>query len=53
MMKMVELMNEDFEIGQFYTCTRLWEDTEDEDSQMEVIIVNPYGETVTDSTFAC
>ena len=50
--EMVELMNEDFEIGQFYTCTRLWEDTEDEDSQMEVIIVNPYGETVTDSTFA-
>lgn len=48
---MIELMNEEGELGQFYTCLRLWEDTEDEDSQMEVIIVNPYGETVTDSTF--
>lgn len=48
---MIELMNDEGELGQFYTCVRLWEDTEDDDSQMEVIIVNPYGETVTDSTF--
>lgn len=48
---MIELMSDEGDLGQFYTCLNLYEDTEDEDSQLEVIIVNPYGETVTDSTF--
>ena len=46
-----DLYNEEGELGQFYTCLRLYEDTEDEDSQNTVILVNPYGETVTDSSF--
>ena len=46
-----ELVNDQGDIGQFYTCTRLYEDTEDEDSQRKLILVNPYGVTVTDSSF--
>ena len=46
-----DLINDDGDLGQFYTCLRLYEDTEDEDSQQNIILVNPYGETVTDSTF--
>lgn len=46
-----DLIDEDGDLGQFYTCLRLYEDTEDEDSQQNIILVNPYGETVTDSTF--
>jgi len=47
-----ELINEDGDLGQFYTCLRLYEDTEDEESQQQIILVNPYTETVTDSTFS-
>ncbi len=46
-----DLFSEEGDLGQFYTCIRLYEDTEDEDSQNNVILVNPYGETVTDSSF--
>ena len=46
-----DLFSEDGDLGQFYTCLRLYEDTEDENSQNNIILVNPYGETVTDSTF--
>ncbi|MBM55331.1 MAG: hypothetical protein CMB32_02100 [Euryarchaeota archaeon] len=47
----IELMTDEGDLGGFYTCVRLYEDTEDENSQRNVILVNPYGETVTDSTF--
>lgn len=47
----IELIDDEGDLGQFYTCLRLFEDTEDEDSQQNIILVNPYGETVTDSTF--
>ena len=46
-----ELANEEGEIGQFYSVVRLYENTDDEDSERNVILVNPYGETVSDSTF--
>lgn len=46
-----ELMNDDGEIGQFYSVVRLYENTEDPDTQQSVILVNPYGVTVTDSSF--
>jgi hypothetical protein len=45
------LVDEEGDLGPFYTCLRLYEDTEDENSQNEIILVNPFGETVTDSTF--
>ena len=48
---MSELIDDNGDLGQFYTCLNLYEDTEDEDSQQDIILVNPYGETVTDSTF--
>ncbi len=47
-----ELANEEGEIGQFYSVVRLYENTDDMDSQRNVILVNPYNETVTDSTFS-
>lgn len=46
-----ELANEEGEIGQFYSVVRLYENTDDQDSQRSVVLVNPFGETVTDSTF--
>lgn len=46
-----ELANDEGEIGQFYSVVRLYENTEDQDSQRSVLLVNPYGEAVTDSTF--
>ena len=49
--EIIELIDEEGDLGGFYTCLRLYEDTEDENSQRNVIVVNPYGETVTDSTF--
>jgi hypothetical protein len=49
--EIIDLMNDDGEIGQFYTCIRLHENTADEDSQQYVILVNPYTESVEDSTF--
>jgi hypothetical protein len=45
------LVDEEGDLGPFYTCFRLYEDTEDEDSQRDIILVNPYLETVIDSTF--
>jgi hypothetical protein len=47
----LELVNESGEVGQFYSVVRLYENTDDPDTQREVILVNPYGVTVTDSTF--
>ena len=47
-----ELINEEGDLGQFYTCLRLYEDTEDEESLQQIILVNPYTESVTDSTFS-
>jgi hypothetical protein len=47
-----ELANDEGDIGQFYSVVRLYENTDDQDSQRSVILVNPYGETVTDSTFS-
>jgi hypothetical protein len=46
-----ELINEEGEIGQFYSVVRLYENSDDEDTQSSVILVNPHGQTVTDSTF--
>ena len=48
----IDILSDDGEIGPFYTCMRLYEDTEDDMSQQKIILVNPYTETVTDSTFA-
>ncbi len=45
------LGNADGEIGQFFTCIQLYEDTEDELSERTMLLVNPFEETVTDSTF--
>ena len=49
--EIIELIDKSGDLGQFYTCLRLYEDTEDENSQRSVIVVNPFGETITDSTF--
>jgi hypothetical protein len=38
----------DGEIGTFYTCVRLYENTEDEDSQQFINLVNPYDSTIFD-----
>lgn len=46
-----ELLNDEGEVGQFYSIVRLYENTDDQDSQREIILVNPYDQTVTDSTF--
>lgn len=46
-----DLLNDAGEIGQFYTTVRLYENTDDQDSQREIILVNPYQVSVTDSTF--
>ena len=46
-----DLLNDQGEIGQFYTMVRLYENTEDAASQRDIILVNPYDVTVTDSTF--
>jgi hypothetical protein len=39
------------DIGQFYTKIRLYENTNDPLSQQKVLLVNPFDQTVTDSTF--
>ena len=49
--EIIDLLDDDGEIGSFYTNIQLYEDTEDEDSQHTIILINPYTETVTDSTF--
>ncbi len=46
-----ELINEEGEIGQFYSVVRLYENSDDPDTQNNVVLVNPHGETVSDSTF--
>lgn len=38
----------DGEVGTFYTCIRLFEDTDDQDSQQYINLVNPYDSTVFD-----
>jgi hypothetical protein len=48
---LIDAIDDDGEIGPFYTCMRLYEDTEDDNSRQSIILVNPYTETVTDSTF--
>lgn len=47
----IDLANDMGEIGQFYSIVRLYENTDDPDTQRDIILVNPFGETVTDSTF--
>jgi len=47
----IDLANDQGEIGQFYSVVRLYENTDDPDTERNVILVNPYGVTVTDSTF--
>lgn len=49
--RMFALANADGEIGQFYTTLRLFEDTEDELSERYMLLINPFEESVTDSTF--
>ena len=44
-------IGEDDEIGGFYTCVNLYEDFDDENSGMTVALVNPFDETIEDSTF--
>lgn len=46
-----DLVNEEGELGQFYSVVRLYENMDDPDAQSTVILVNPHGQTVTDSTF--
>ncbi|MGF1564266.1 MAG: T9SS type A sorting domain-containing protein [Flavobacteriales bacterium] len=50
--RVLALGNADGEIGQFYTTIQLYEDTEDELSQQTLLLINPYEETITDSSFA-
>lgn len=45
------LQNDAGEVGTFYSVVQLYENTNDPDTQRKIILVNPYGETVTDSTF--
>ena len=47
----VDLFNENGDLGQFYTCTRLYEDFDDEYSQSEVILVNTFGQDSTGGSF--
>ena len=48
---LLDLVNLDGELGQFYSVVRLYENMDDEDAQSTVILVNPYEETISDSTF--
>jgi photosystem II stability/assembly factor-like uncharacterized protein len=47
----IELANDAGEIGQFYSVVSMYENTNDLNTERTVILVNPYGTTVTDSTF--
>ena len=47
----MDLVAEGGTIGGFYTCMSLYEDFDNENSGMTVPLVNPYDETVEDSTF--
>ena len=46
-----DLYNDDDEIGQFYTCIRLYEDFDDEFSQNNVILVNTFGQDSVGGTY--
>jgi len=46
-----DLLNDDGEIGQFYTCLRLYEDFNDDYSQKEVILVNTFGQDSVGGTY--
>ena len=47
--EIIDLMNDEGEIGGFYTCVRLFEDTQDENSEKEIILVNSEDFTIFDS----
>jgi hypothetical protein len=47
----VDLFADNGDLGQFYTCTRLYEDFDDEYSQSEVILVNTFGQDTTGGSF--
>ena len=49
--RILDLANADGDIGGFYTTIQMYEDTEDELSQQTLLLVNPYEETITDSSF--
>ena len=46
-----DLFDESGDLGQFYTCTRLYEDFDDEYSQNDVILVNTFGQDTTGGSF--
>lgn len=48
---LVDLLDDSGDLGGFYTCMNLYEDFHDENSGMTVPLVNPYDETINDSTF--
>ena len=48
---LINALNDEGEIGGFYTCMNLYENFQDPQSDQYVILVNPYDETVEDSTF--
>ena len=48
---LVDLLSDDGELGGFYTCMNLYENFNDENSGMTVPLVNPWDETIEDSTF--
>lgn len=46
--EIIDLQDDEGDIGGFYTCIRNFEDTEDEDSQQYVIMVNPADSSIYD-----
>lgn len=46
-----DLLSDEGELGGFYTCMNLYENFDDPQSNQFVTLVNPYSETVDDSTF--
>ena len=46
-----DLFTDQGDLGQFYTCTRLYEDFDDAYSQNTVILVNTFGQDTTGGTF--
>ena len=46
-----DLFNDEGELGQFYTCLRLYEDFEDDFSKNNVILVNTYGQDSIGGTY--
>ena len=46
-----DLISDNGDLGQFYTCTRLYEDFDDAYSQGEIILVNAFGQDTTGGTF--